>query len=343
MSTPPTRTPGPGRDSLPPKKRDPRLGFSEEPAEVIFKVPFPYKSQNEERSYHVSHPDLHQPIHVPTPKLYQPWTQSHTTTRAKPYLPSPVRDNHGCAEWAEHYHRGLAAIHSAWDVPLIPNHHRDVYPPSPHPTIHSTEGTHHPSKFRPVILSTENPYVMGGGHRWQSPTVKAPFSPHARRQSSGRHRAPYRKGKQGDQSQSSTVALSTGTSSLANKNHHRDLVYTHHNIAAKYPTTDKYWTLEVRENTGGSPPHSSPHHSNSTPSDHPPWLLPHFAAGSLIELRNGRLRRVEDLQMEDFLISAEACPELHLSCCTVQNISPSASPSLSRLLILLHDKCSQVS
>ncbi|CAF96551.1 unnamed protein product [Tetraodon nigroviridis] len=84
---------------------------------------------------------------------------------------------------------------------------------------------------------------------------------------------------------------------------------------------------------------SPPPHSRSP--NRLPWLLPHFLAGSLIELRDGRLRRVEHLQTEDFLLGALACPDLRLSCCTVQSITPSASSSISRLLILLHDQQSQ--
>ncbi|KAK5872932.1 hypothetical protein PBY51_013590 [Eleginops maclovinus] len=97
--------------------------------------------------------------------------------------------------------------------------------------------------------------------------------------------------------------------------------------------------------------HSSEQTSSSSPNNFP-WLLPHFVAGSLIELRDGRLRRVEHLQTEDFLLGALACPDLCLSSCTVQSISPSASASsssssssssstISRLLILLHDQQSQ--
>ncbi|KAK7907439.1 hypothetical protein WMY93_016051 [Mugilogobius chulae] len=73
-----------------------------------------------------------------------------------------------------------------------------------------------------------------------------------------------------------------------------------------------------------------------------PWLLPHFEAGSLIELQDGRLRRVENLQTEDFLLGALACPDLRLSCCTVQSISPSEqTPCVCRLLLLLHEPQSQ--
>ncbi|XP_041807712.1 uncharacterized protein LOC121616887 isoform X2 [Chelmon rostratus] len=81
--------------------------------------------------------------------------------------------------------------------------------------------------------------------------------------------------------------------------------------------------------------------SSSSSPNHFPWLLPHFVAGSLIELRDGRLRRVEHLQTEDFMLGSLACPDLHLSCCTVQSISPSAMSSISRLLILLHDQQTQ--
>lgn len=173
---------------------------------------------------------------------------------------------------------------------------------------------------------------------------------------------------QSHSSEAGSVPLNTALSPTASKDlhHHPELVFTHHSTAPKYPdsgqsplafaeqspirpsltvqSTEKNWTVGVTEKVAVSPPLSTYHSSYpSTSSDQLPWLLPHFAAGSLIELRDGRLRRVEDLQTEDFLIGAEACPALHLSCCTVQHISPSTDPSLSRLLILLHEEHSQVS
>ncbi|CAM9317787.1 unnamed protein product [Lampetra planeri] len=63
-------------------------------------------------------------------------------------------------------------------------------------------------------------------------------------------------------------------------------------------------------------------------------------AGSLIELRQGELKRVEHLQTEDFLFGSLACPDLCLSSFTVQSISHSAS-TISSLLIVLHDQQSQ--
>ncbi|XP_041946163.1 uncharacterized protein LOC121707575 [Alosa sapidissima] len=70
--------------------------------------------------------------------------------------------------------------------------------------------------------------------------------------------------------------------------------------------------------------------------------LQHFAVGSLIELSGGRCKRVEDLQTEDFLLSADTCPEVRLRSCTVRHIAPSpSSPDLAQVVILLDDQHTQ--
>ncbi|XP_035238111.1 lysine-specific demethylase 6B [Anguilla anguilla] len=83
------------------------------------------------------------------------------------------------------------------------------------------------------------------------------------------------------------------------------------------------------------------HHSgastSSPPAPQPSILLPHFARGSLIELSGGRLKRVEDLQTEDFLLCADTSPEFHLSSCTILLISPSPASGFSHLQVLLTD------
>ncbi|KAK6321576.1 hypothetical protein J4Q44_G00085520 [Coregonus suidteri] len=361
MST--TPTPGPGRESLPPKKRDPRPGLSEQLPAVTFKVPFPCKSHNVVKTYIASHSDLLPPTHASVPPLYQPWTQSPTTaatTRAN-HLSSPIRDSHGWAEWRKHYYRDWAAVPPGWHVPYI-FHHRSTHP-SEHPRC--------PSICRNMAQPTEEPSGVETGYSWHFNTkMRDKLNSHTEQQN--RQRGPYlRREKQGvhqpqPSSEAGSAPLNTDLSPTAYKDlhHHPELVYTHHSTAPKYPasgqsplefaaqspirpsltvqSTEKYWTVGVTEKVGVSPPLST-HHSSypSTSSDQLPWLLPHFAAGSLIELRDGRLRRVEDLQTEDFLIGAEACPALRLSYCTVQHISPSTAPSLSRLLILLHEEHTQ--
>lgn len=57
-------------------------------------------------------------------------------------------------------------------------------------------------------------------------------------------------------------------------------------------------------------------------------LLSRFFEGSLIELDGGRLKRVEDLQLEDFECCTASCPELSLTRFTVKMITCSHKPGL---------------
>ncbi|XP_026879126.2 uncharacterized protein LOC113585672 [Electrophorus electricus] len=66
-------------------------------------------------------------------------------------------------------------------------------------------------------------------------------------------------------------------------------------------------------------------------------LLSCFAEGSLIELAGGKLKRVEDLKMEDFEYCTELCPELSLRRFTVQKIIGSHTPGLICLEVELED------
>ncbi|KAL0978583.1 hypothetical protein UPYG_G00172520 [Umbra pygmaea] len=355
MSTTPSPDLGSGRESLPPKKRDPRPSLPEQPPTGTFKVPFPYKSHNVVRPFSSSHSDLFPPIPASVPPLYQPWTQSATTTtpaRANTYHPSPSRDCSGWPEWREYYYRGWAAVPSGWDIPYV-LHDRHTQPSDP---------SRYPSICRNTAQPAEAPSGLDGEYRCHfNKTVGQKLGPHTAHHSNGRQRGPYmRKGKLGGHKPRPSSGTDPAppnnvlTQTIYRERHqHIERVCTHQSKANRYPplgqrppevpaqpptrpssssdqSKEQYWT--VTDTVGVSPPRSS------SPL---PWLLPHFAAGSLIELRDGRLRRVEDLQAEDFLIGAEACPELRLSSCTVQSISPSSAPTLSRLLVLLHEEHSQ--
>lgn len=50
-----------------------------------------------------------------------------------------------------------------------------------------------------------------------------------------------------------------------------------------------------------------------------------FTKGSLIELANGELRRVEDMRTEDFISSSSKNPDLQLADTTVVKILPQAN------------------
>lgn len=50
-----------------------------------------------------------------------------------------------------------------------------------------------------------------------------------------------------------------------------------------------------------------------------------FTKGSLIELANGEIKRVEEMRTEDFILSAEKSSELELADSTVVKLTPSST------------------
>lgn len=74
-----------------------------------------------------------------------------------------------------------------------------------------------------------------------------------------------------------------------------------------------------------TPPIStSPHSSPSSPTA---GLPPFFMKGSIIQLADGELKRVEDLRTEDFVQSAEVSGELKIDSSTVERIEGSGTPN----------------
>ncbi|XP_029306510.1 LOW QUALITY PROTEIN: ataxin-1-like [Cottoperca gobio] len=67
-------------------------------------------------------------------------------------------------------------------------------------------------------------------------------------------------------------------------------------------------------------------HSVSSSSSHVP-LPPFFMRGSIIQLADGELKRVEDLKTEDFIQSAEISSELKIDSSTVERIDNGQSPN----------------
>ncbi|XP_008291661.1 uncharacterized protein LOC103365883 isoform X2 [Stegastes partitus] len=335
--------PVPDRDSLPLKKRDQRPSsplqqqqqhqHQQQCDAANFKAPYPYKSHGEFKAKHMV---PFQPVPRRVPALYQPWIQTHTSTRSKPHVLSAFREHHGWAEWRE-----FNPLHPGWD------HHyqHQSHLPADHPGH-----PHYASRISAVSLVTEGFHRVSGGYGWEKLKTLRDKSLNPERQSYGRHKGPYvRRGDRKTEyfprvEKASPPSLST----CLPHSQHEDLTLQHDLLhrptkAAKLsvcevqPDNSNGTCISMKEDTSRAPASSS-----SASPNRFPWLLPHFVAGSLIELRDGRLRRVEHLQTEDFLLGSLACPDLRLSCCTVQSISPSASSSsISRLLILLHDQQSQ--
>lgn len=68
-----------------------------------------------------------------------------------------------------------------------------------------------------------------------------------------------------------------------------------------------------------------------------------FAKGSLIQLANGELRRVEDMRTEDFVLSAQQSPELRLADSTVVRIKESNATGTAIITLSYNQRRTQVS
>ncbi|XP_076005958.1 ataxin-1a [Genypterus blacodes] len=78
--------------------------------------------------------------------------------------------------------------------------------------------------------------------------------------------------------------------------------------------------------------------------DVPPSLPPYFIKGSIIQLANGELKRVEELKTEDFIQSAEISSELKIDSSTVERIDGShASPNYAVVQFSVGEHRAQVS
>ncbi|XP_047440231.1 ataxin-1-like [Mugil cephalus] len=336
----------PGRDNLPLKKRDQRSCSPVQQQQLCdaanFKAPYPYKNNSEFKTKHSS---PFQPVPRRVPALYQPWMQ--TPTRSKPHVLSAFKEHHGWAEWRE-----FSPLHPGWDFPQQCQHQSLSGTPVLHPAH-----PHYASRFSAVSLVAEDFHRASGGYGWERTLRDKGLNPE--RQSYSRHKGPYVRSGDRKTEYFPRVEKSIFPHEYPKLQHDS----LHKSIkAAKVPVPGHSFVrvssdgtrASAKEDTSpvASSKRASSSSSSSSSSASPsrfPWLLPHFVAGSLIELRDGRLRRVEHLQTEDFLLGSLACPDLRLSCCTVQSIfssassasSSSSSSSISRLLILLHDQQSQ--
>lgn len=88
------------------------------------------------------------------------------------------------------------------------------------------------------------------------------------------------------------------------------------------------------------PASTSPHSSPSSPSA---GLPPFFMKGSIIQLADGELKRVEDLRTEDFVQSAEVSGELKIDSSTVERIECSRTPNAVIIQFSVGENKAQVS
>ncbi|XP_048363744.1 ataxin-1 [Sphaerodactylus townsendi] len=75
----------------------------------------------------------------------------------------------------------------------------------------------------------------------------------------------------------------------------------------------------------------------------PPTLPPYFMKGSIIQLANGELKKVEDLKTEDFIQSAEISGDLKIDSSTVERIDDSHNPGVAMIQFAVGEHRAQVS
>lgn len=340
MHTNPTSVPD--RDNLPLKKRDQRQDMSpppqqhhhyqhqdqhQQPCDVAtFKVPFPHRSHGEVR---LKHSAPLQPVPRRVPALHQPWIQSSTGSR--PHFSSTFRQHPGLLDWRE----TGPAVQLGWDFHSF--QHQAGFSVAPY-ALYSA----HLQEPSGLGLGYQG---MVAGYSWERLKTLRDETSSTNVQHGGRNRGPYARRRE-------RKAVGASHPSLSSHLPPREDLKAQHDTKLMRQSGRSCARGERLRSTLSSlsdaaPAVSSEQDSSSSSSSSPPnpfpWLLPHFVAGSLIELRDGRLRQVEHLQTEDFLLGSLALPDLRLSCCTVQSIATAqASSSVSRLLVLLHDQQSQV-
>uniref|UniRef100_A0A8C9AKR9 Ataxin 1 n=2 Tax=Lemuridae TaxID=9445 RepID=A0A8C9AKR9_PROSS len=83
--------------------------------------------------------------------------------------------------------------------------------------------------------------------------------------------------------------------------------------------------------------------SVASPAAPAPTLPPYFMKGSIIQLANGELKKVEDLKTEDFIQSAEISNDLKIDSSTVERIEDSHSPGVAVIQFAVGEHRAQVS
>lgn len=318
------------RDNLPLKKRDQRQDVSlppqhphyqhQPPCDVAtFKVPFPHRSHGDVRRKHSA---PLQPVPRRVPVLHQPWVQSSTGSR--PHIPSTFREHPGWLDWRE---AGLA-VQLGWDFHSL--QHQAGFSLAPYALSAA-----HPQEPSGLGLAPQGTVAACG---WQQLKMLNDRTSSVNVQHSGRNCAPYARRRE-----RKAVGASHPSPSL-HLPPHVDLKFSHVRPSERSCARGERLRSTLSPLRDDIPTVSSEQRSSSFSPPNPfPWLLPHFVSGSLIELTDGRLRKVEHLQTEDFLLGSLALSDLRLSYCSVQRIiAAPASSSVSRLLVLLHDQQSQV-
>lgn len=95
--------------------------------------------------------------------------------------------------------------------------------------------------------------------------------------------------------------------------------------------------MRVKSSATSSPPRSPKRTLNNNNI-----LSDSYSKGSLIQLANGDLRRVEDLRTEDFVSSAEQSPKLRMTDSTVVRIEENPVAGTATITLSYNQRRTQV-
>lgn len=363
--------------TLPPKKRNSRESSNEAPAEPVFKTPSPFWNQNNFRRPRrtrepatVSYIDLH------SAATYHPlWTDAGCASNQ--VLLHPLGDNGTFSSWGPYFESSEqllgASHHNRNDLMNV----HDFYGPSSYWSyIPLTEqrdllvksygrfsNQYKPKIIKPIPRSLQSHYTRRALHkdspRGQSEVGGVRGAQWDERLQNESAKTDMRMGKRNyvreGLKQNCSHAAEDGTDLSRHKyySEFRNLSQagapkTEDLQHQRFPVIHQFCSNNEQLKSGTELTMRDEHpllarsetaetqkqQELALPSSQ---LLSRFFEGSLIELDGGRLKCVEDLQLEDFECCTASCPELRLTRFTVKRITCSYKPGLMCLEVEVDD------
>ncbi|KAG9344982.1 hypothetical protein JZ751_009522 [Albula glossodonta] len=227
---------------------------------------------------------------------------------------------------------------------------------SPHTVIQTT-----PSAAEQISMGVPAPgfypapqppiigYIAGGGQQQQAVSYHATLPQHLLIPSAQPLLVPVSGSNGGEQEPSHTVVSTPQQVAVT---------ASHSYIATAIPKCELVGVAEqLQQQAAGAYPATTPAGASlvqaqlhlpvpTTPAPAPvpaPSLPPYFMKGSIIQLADGELKRVEDLRTEDFIQSAEISGELKIDSSTVERIDGSPTPNSAIIQFAVGEHRVQVS
>lgn len=363
--------------SLPPKKRNSSENSNEAPAEPVFKMPSPFWNQNNfKRSKRTREPTTVSYIDLHSAATYHPlWNDVGCASNQ--VLLHPIGDNGTFSSWGPYFESSEQPLgvsnHNRNDLMSIHNFHGASSYWSSGPLTEQSDlffksygrfSNHYkPKIIKPIPRSLASHYTRRVPHkdvaRWQFDVESARSAQWDERLQNESMKNDMRTRKRNyirdGMKQNSGQFPESGTDHSRHKyySEFKDL-----SLAKAAKTEDlQHQQFPVIQQSCSNNEQLKPGTEVTMRGEHPllarsekadtkeqqelvltsSRLLSRFFEGSLIELDRGQLKRVEDLQLEDFECCTASCPELNLTRFTVKKVMCSDKPGLICLEVEVDD------